>query len=130
VDTSAWLKRYVREADSSLANEYLGSDPTLVTGRHTLVEMRRNLGRLLDGSALSVAQRAFADDTEVFAIVELDTQTCAIAGDIAENNGVRTLDALHLAAARRALGAAGAFLTFDIRQAQAARTLGFTVLGA
>jgi predicted nucleic acid-binding protein len=130
VDTSAWLKRYIREADSTVANEYLGSDPLLVTGRHTIVEMRRNLGRLLEGSARSVAQRALVDDTDVFAIVELDEQTCAMAGDIAENIGVRTLDALHLGAARRALGAAGAFLTFDIRQAQAARALGFTVLGA
>jgi predicted nucleic acid-binding protein len=66
----------------------------------------------------------------VFAILALDERASAIAGDIAENTGVRTMDALHLGAARRALGAAVVFLTFDIRQAQAARALGFTVLGA
>lgn len=42
---------------------------------------------------------------------------------------VRTLDALHLGAALR-LGTAVTFLTFDVRQAQAARSLGFTVAGA
>jgi predicted nucleic acid-binding protein len=43
---------------------------------------------------------------------------------------VRTLDALHLAAAQRVGGPAMPFLTFDLRQAQAARSLGLTVVGA
>jgi len=43
---------------------------------------------------------------------------------------VRTLDALHLAAVQRAGGPAVAYLTFDVRQAEAARALGLTVLGA
>lgn len=42
--------------------------------------------------------------------------------------GARTLDALQLAAARRIGGAAVSFVTFDIRRAQAARTLGLAVL--
>jgi predicted nucleic acid-binding protein len=53
-----------------------------------------------------------------------------MAAAIAESTGARTLDALHLAAARRAGGPVVAFLTFDVRQAQAARALGFTVVGA
>ncbi len=44
--------------------------------------------------------------------------------------GARTLDALHLAAARRVGGTQLAFVTFDIRQAQTARALGFAVVGA
>lgn len=52
-----------------------------------------------------------------------------MAATIAEQTGVRTLDALHLGAARR-LGAAVTFLTFDVRQGQAARGLGFRVVGA
>ena len=51
-----------------------------------------------------------------------------LAATIAEQTGVRTLDALHLGAARR-LGATIGFLTFDVRQAVAARVLGFSVLG-
>jgi predicted nucleic acid-binding protein len=53
-----------------------------------------------------------------------------MAAAIAELTGVRTLDALHLAAAQRVGGAAVPFLTFDVRQAQAARGLGLTVVGA
>ncbi len=44
--------------------------------------------------------------------------------------GSRTLDALRLAAAERADGRSLPFLTFDTRLAQAAGTLGFTVIGA
>lgn len=45
-----------------------------------------------------------------------------------EQTGVRTLDAMHLGAATR-LGTALTFLTFDVRQAVAARALGFAVVG-
>jgi hypothetical protein len=40
------------------------------------------------------------------------------------------IDAMHLAAARRVAGTALPILTYDVRQAQAARSLGCTVLGA
>jgi predicted nucleic acid-binding protein len=128
-DSSALLKRYVEEPDSERAVELLSADPELVTGRHTATEVRRNLAQLLTGSALTAARAAFAHDLESFALVELDADTCELAATIAEQTGVRTLDALHLGAARR-LGAALTFVTFDVRQAQAARSLGFSVVGA
>jgi uncharacterized protein len=130
VDSSALLKRYVDEPDSELADSLLGSDPSLVTARHTIVEVRRNLARLLDGRDLASARSAFARDLEVLSVVELDEVTCEGAATVAEVTGVRTLDALHLAAARRVGGPAVPFLTFDARQAQAARALGLTVVGA
>jgi len=129
VDTSAILKRYVDEPDSDRAEQLLASDPELVTARHTIVEARRNLARLLEGAALASARRAFSADIDAFALVELDPTTCDLAASIADQTGARTLDALHLGAARR-LGAGLAFLTFDVRQAQAARALGLAVLGA
>ena len=49
---------------------------------------------------------------------------------IAEQTGARTLDALHLGAAQRVGGQAVTYLTFDVRQGQAARNLGLTVIGA
>ena len=129
VDTSALLKRYVDEADSARAVELLSGDPELVTGRHTEVEVRRNLARLLEAAEATEARASLGRDLESFAIVELDAATCELAATIAEQTGVRTLDALHLGAARR-LGTALTFLTFDVRQAQAARSLGFAVAGA
>ena len=130
VDSSALLKRYVDEADSDVANALLASDPSLLTARHTIVEIRRNLARLLDERDATAAKAAFMDDIARFGIVELDEVTCAAAADIAELTGARTLDALHLAAAQRLGGAAVPLVTFDVRQARAARVLGLTVLPA
>ena len=128
-DSSAILKRYIDEPGSEAATTMLGSDPELVTGRHTVVEVRRNLSRLLSGTALQATRRAFATDLDAFGIVELDAATCELAADIAERTGARTLDALHLGAAAR-LGTTITFLTFDARQAHIARTMGFAVAGA
>ena len=130
VDSSALLKRYVDEPDSDAADSLLRTDPGLLTARHTVVEVRRNLARLLTGRDLAAARSAFADDLEALSIVELDEVTCEAAATVAEVTGVRTLDALHLAAAQRVGGPAVPFLTFDARQGQAARALSLTVLGA
>lgn len=128
VDTSALLKRYVEEADSDRAVELLVGDPALVTARHTVVEVRRNLARLLTATDATAARAAFADDLRALSIIELDAATCELAATIAEQTAVRTLDAMHLGAATR-LGTALTFLTFDVRQAVAARALGFSVVG-
>ena len=130
VDSSALLKRYVDEPDSETAEALLRSDPSLLTARHTVVEVRRNLARLLDETDATAARSAFNQDLRVISIVGLDEVTCETAAGIAELTGVRTLDALHLAAAQRVGGPAVPFLTFDLRQAQAARSLGLTVVGA
>lgn len=127
-DSSALLKRYVEEADSDAATSLLASDDELVTGRHTIVEVRRNLGRLLGPADATAARASFREDLEALALIELDAQTCELAATIAEQTGVRTLDALHLGAARR-LGTGITFVTFDVRQASAARALGFQVAG-
>lgn len=129
VDTSALLKRYVDEPESSSCEELLLADPTWITGRHTLVETRRNLSRLLRDRPLAIAREYFERDWARMHIVALDTRTCELAATIAETLGARSLDALHLAAATR-VGASGVvFLTYDLRQAQAARALGMLVKG-
>jgi predicted nucleic acid-binding protein len=128
VDSSALLKRYVDEPDSDVATALLASDPWLLTARHTVIEVRRNLARLLEERDATAARAAFIEDLAAFGIVELDKVTCDAAADIAELTGARTLDALHLAAAQRVGGTAIPLVTFDLRQAQAARTLGMTVL--
>ncbi len=130
VDSSALLKRYVDEADSAAADALLRADPALLTARHTIVEVRRNLARLLAGRDLTAARAAFADDLRAISIIELDEATCESAAAIAETTGVRTLDALHLAAAQRISAPGVGFLTFDLRQAQAARSLGLAVVTA
>ena len=129
VDSSALLKRYVREPDTERANALFASDPEVVTARLTVVEVRRNVARLLEPAAAATARRAFTHELAYISILELDVATCELAATLAEQTGVRALDALHLGAARR-LGTGLSFLTFDVRQAEAARSLGFRVLGS
>ena len=130
VDSSALLKRYVDEADSADVDALLRADNALLTARHTIVEVRRNLARLLSGRDLASARAAFAEDLRSISIIELDEATCNSAALIAESTGARTLDALHLAAAQRVSAPGVGFLTFDLRQAQAARAIGLTVVTA
>lgn len=129
VDSSALFKRYVDEHDSAAAIELMAADKVLVTTRLTEVEVRRNLSRLLTADDLDVARRQLSIDLDAFALVALDATTCNEAARIAEQTLCRSLDALHLGAALRA-GRSTALLTFDVRQARAARALGMSVLGA
>lgn len=129
VDTSALLKRYVEETGSERSVEILLGNTDWITARITLVEIRRNLVRLLEDKALVVAQAAFAVDWERMYVVELDEVTCASAAVVAETTGARSLDALHIAAAVRAIGRGGRFVTFDKKQAHSARAMGLTVVG-
>ena len=129
LDSSALLKRYVAEDDSRHCQSILRSDTNWITGRHTWVEVLRNLARLLDKHELVRLEASFRNDWRRVHVVELDRVTCERAADIARTHGVRTLDALHLGAAQRVGNGSLPFVTYDIRQAQAARALGFTVLG-
>lgn len=129
VDTSALLKRYVEEVDSHVADELLGADPVMVTSWITAVEVRRNLARHLDGADLIAGQAQVTSDLDAFAMVMCDEAVAMAASAIGETLGVRSLDAIHLASAQRLRVDDLAFVTFDLRQAQAARSLGMRVLG-
>lgn len=130
VDSSALLKRYVDEHDSAIATRLLLADPVLVTSWITVTEVRRNLARLVEPTDLPAVRRQFEEDLDQIAMISCTETTARAAADIAEALGVRTLDALHLASAQRLLIPGMPFITFDLRQAQAGRALGLTVLGA
>ncbi|HVE18184.1 MAG TPA: type II toxin-antitoxin system VapC family toxin [Ilumatobacteraceae bacterium] len=130
VDSSALLKNYFAEPDSSLAERLLNSDAVLVTSWVTFVEVRRNLARVLRGTELREAKDQFAADMESMALVAVDESVCRGAAQIGEQLGVRSLDAIQLASAQRLAIPSLPFVTFDLRQAQAARSLGFAVLGS
>lgn len=128
VESSALLKRYIAEPDSETAVLLMGSEPTLCTSRLTVVEVRRNLARLLEGVVLARTRRTLIADLEAFHLVALDNHTLEDAARIAEETMCRSLDAIHLAAARRA-SPNTTLLTFDLRQAKAADSIGLAVLG-
>lgn len=130
VDSSALAKFYVDEPDSPLAVEILSVDPVLVTSMLSVVEVRRTLARNFTGLNLVKARELFEADLDRMALIQPTESTWLYAADIAEELGVRSLDALHLAIAKRLGVASLRFVTFDIRQAQAARLLGLDVVGA
>ena len=130
VDSSALLKSYFTEPDTSVAQRLLLSDSVLVTSWITMTEVRRNLARVLTGSQLREAKEQFAADLDAIALVAVDEVVCRSAAQIAEQLAVRSLDAIHLASAQRLAIPLLPFITFDLRQAQAARSLGFTALGS
>lgn len=129
VDSSALLKLYLDEPESATAFGVIHEYEVWTTGRHTLVEVRRNLSRLLSGEDLAGARVAFDEDWQDVVVVELDRVTCDAAAKLAEQTGVRSLDALHLGAAEVAGAADGLpLITFDRRVSETAGGLGWRVL--
>ena len=129
VDPSALVKLYVEEADSADAVALLKADPVVVSSWVSVVEVRRNLARLLTGADLRRAREACERDFDSMALVLAQERTFRAAAEIAEHLGVRSLDALHLASAQLLRLDSLTFCTFDLRQGQAARRLGMRVVG-
>ena len=96
VDSSALLKNYFAEPDSLVAERLLRSDAMLVTSWVTLVEVRRNLARVLRGAELREAKQQFAADIEAMALVAVDETVCRAAAQIGEQLGVRSVDAIEV----------------------------------
>lgn len=130
VDSSAMVKRYVAEDESDEAEAILLADTDWVTGHHTFVEVSLAISRRLGEPERRVASAAFERDWQRTFVVALDDVVCRRAAELGIATGSRSLDALHLAAAERAGGRSVAIVTFDVRLGQAARSLGFAVIGA
>lgn len=130
VDSSAFVKRYVAEDQSDQANTILLADREWVCGQHLFVEVSLALARRLDADDLRDARDLFERDWERTITIDLDEALCRRAVELGSTADARSLDSLHLAAAERAGGRSLPIVTFDVRLARAARTLGFAVIGA
>ena len=130
VDSSALIKRYVAEDDSEEADTILLSDTEWVTGRHTFVEVGLAIHRRLGEKERRLATTAFERDWQRTFVVAIDDAVCRRAAELGVVTGARSLDALHLAAAERAGGRSAPIVTFDVWLGQAARSLGFVVIGS
>lgn len=129
LDPSALFKRYVDEPGSDVMTAILMGDDVWIAGNHAFVEVSIALGRRLDGPGLSTASARFERDWEAVRVVTLDDTLCRRAADLGVQHRLRTLDALHLAAAERAGGSDLTFVTFDSRLGDAARSMGYPVAG-
>ncbi len=130
LDTSALLKRYVEEDGSTLVLRRMSEDPEWVVAAVARTEAEITLCRLgFDASEVAAAKRSLGEDWERCHVVPIDPACLERAAELGCRYEVRTLDALHLAATDR-LPRSLAMLTFDRRQADAARAMGLVVEGA
>ena len=128
LDTSALVKRYVEEEGFETVLELMADDLEWGASALCLPESEVTLcHRGFDDTTLRSLTAALRADWERFAVVPVDDRCLARAAAIGCEQRVRTLDAVHLAAADR-LPRPVRFVTFDQRQAEAARVLGLDVL--
>jgi predicted nucleic acid-binding protein len=121
LDTSAAVKLIVQEAESdALAAELRSSEPELVACLLLETELRRLAAR-----EAVVTQKAVTDLLRGVDLHELPPPLFAEAG-LLPGDRLRSLDALHLAAAIRL--EVDVVMTYDQRMADAATSLGLRVL--
>lgn len=127
LDTSALLKRYVDKRGSERVIRLMDSDPQWCGSALCVAEAFVTLCQLgFDADVLETVSARLRSDWRRFLVVPVDDLCLAQAIEIGCNHRVRMLDAVHLAAADR-LPRPSTFLTFDARQAAAARSLGLDV---
>jgi uncharacterized protein len=133
-DTSALVKRYVREEGSRLARELLRhyrflSCAIAPVEALSAFSRRKAADELSERSFSAIAARMRAD-REHWELVEITDSVLGRAEEVIRQAGVRTLDALHIASAlafRELSGLRVPFITADERQRDAAQRLGFQV---
>jgi uncharacterized protein len=119
LDASAITKLVVDERESS-ALERLVAGKALATSRVAVVEVTKAVARADPGAdAWGVLSR--------MAFVELDADLVRLAGATG-GPSLRALDAIHVASALRLVRVIEALVTYDDRQADAARAAGLAVV--
>ncbi|HEY4278818.1 MAG TPA: type II toxin-antitoxin system VapC family toxin [Conexibacter sp.] len=112
LDASALVKRYVAEPGSDLVRDaMLGSHGAWVTCRIGLVETFRAVG-FVGGRAAAERVR---EEWPSIGVVEVTPALAAEAAELSLSQELRTLDALHLAAATRLPAADLTVATWDRR---------------
>lgn len=128
LDSSAIAKLAFEEDGSDILAEYIescdvvSSDVALTevtrTARHIASEIPANaLGDLLEKTMIAM---------EEMVLIMVETRTLVRAGAL-EGSFLRSIDAIHIATAQ-GLGDVDAFVTYDERQAAAARLAGFRTI--
>jgi len=121
LDSSALVKVVIDEPESKPLDEWLGSRSVLVSCALARTEVVRAVfpsGRDAVGRARRLLDR--------IDLIQLDDELLDFAGEL--EGPLRSLDAIHLAAALALGDELEAVVTYDRRLGQAARTLGLPVV--
>ena len=136
LDTSALVKRYIREPESPQVKEWIAVADVAGSSLIARVEMAAVIGRLRRMKELSEAAAvqtltAFRDHWPSYTRLRLTEATVRRADELAYQNALRGYDAVHLASAllwQEQLGELVSLATYDRQLGAAARTLGMVVL--
>jgi len=128
LDTTALLARYLDGAARPVILDAMASDPDWCASALALSEVLMLVDRLGDDpDRTDDLRRAVRDDWERIHVVPLDQRCLDRASELGRTQPLRTVDALHLAAADRLPRPTG-FATFDPAQIPVAMALGFDVI--
>lgn len=128
VDPSALIARYVPGPDRDLVNATMSADPTWCASDMARTEVMLALHRIAGAEVLATELWAAArSDFDAFVLVPVDERCIARATELGAAYGLRTIDAIHLAAADR-LPRPVRYLTLDRHQIPAAAALGFDLV--
>lgn len=123
LDSSALVKLVVREAGTDALRAWLEGRPEVVSSALAVTEVRRAIGRLSRRRSLSDRARLVLDGVALLVVDAPVLEAAAGLGPAA----LGTLDAIHVASALSLGGDLRAFVTYDERQASAARKAGLPV---
>ena len=123
VDTSAFMKLITPEAETAALQRYLQFRLLRVSCGLLRTEALRAAMRLSQEHVAMVRRQM-----RTVALVDLTRDLMEQAGTLLPA-GLRSLDAIHLAAALGLGGELGAIVTYDARMSSAAQALGLPVIG-
>lgn len=127
VDTTGFLGRWLAGPWRPLVIGAMAADPEWCASSLALTEAVAVADRLDDRAAARRLRRLLYDDWNRYWTVPVDQRCLDRAADLARDHPLRTVDALHLAAADR-LPKPVTFVTFDAHQIPVAMALGFDVV--
>jgi predicted nucleic acid-binding protein len=128
VDSSGLLARYLTGPAGDVTRAAMAADPVWCASALALTEALMVVDQLdADPSEREDLRRALRDDWERIHVVPVDGRSLDRAAELGRTQPLRTIDALHLAAADR-LPRPLTYVTFDPRQIPVAVGLGFDVV--
>lgn len=127
LDTSALLGRYLSGPHRSVVLDAMAGDACWCASALALTEGLSLVDRITElPHERDRLRSAMRDDWERIHVVPVDQRCLDRAAELGRDQPLRTVDALHLAAADR-LPKPVTFVTFDARQIGVALALGFAV---
>ena len=127
LDSTALVARYVAGPHRSVLLDAMAADPDWCASSLALSEGIVLVERMADPAQASNLRRALLDDWRRITAVPVDQLCLERAAELGRAHPLRTIDAIHLAAADR-LPRPVRFATLDAHQLAVAEALGFEII--